>query len=371
MNRDMEEDINWGKLFLKVILVFVVILLVIWLISKFVLNNTSNGDETSKEFTENLNKMMTAAEKYYEDESKLPATGEKSAITLGEMIDKDLISKLKVEKTVCNNKSSYAKVTNDNEKYTLKVLLTCGSESDYKTKVIKDNSSSVTTDDTSNNNSSNNTNDTTSSADNTKENTTSDTSTNSASNNTETTTETVKEVVTDYTTMEYKFCKINSSTYMPVIYLDSSKVKSGSKITYSVKLNDLESATKISVIDKNYFISKTNYQDYKTNLDKNFSIVGADSAKEAIGEVNYFITGSLKSADFDYTISSVYSKDNSYYVDVEVNIKKNARTSVNYNNTKINYIPIRFTVSYANTSDCITDTFNNSYKYATYYVIVR
>ena len=75
MNRDMEEDINWGKLFLKVILVFVVILLVIWLISKFVLNNTSNGDETSKEFTENLNKMMTAAEKYYEDESKLPATG--------------------------------------------------------------------------------------------------------------------------------------------------------------------------------------------------------------------------------------------------------------------------------------------------------
>ena len=127
----------------------------------------------------------------------------------------------------------------------------------------------------------------------------------------------------------------------------------------------------ISVIDKNYFISKTNYQDYKTNLDKNFSIIGADSAKEAIGEVNYFITGSLKSADFDYTISSVYSKDNSYYVDVEVNIKKNARTSVNYNNTKINYIPIRFTVSYANTSDCITDTFNNSYKYATYYVIVR
>ena len=198
------------------------------------MNNTSNGDETSKEFTENLNKMMTAAEKYYEDESKLPATGEKSAITLGEMIDKDLIGKLKVEKTVCNNKSSYAKVTNDNEKYTLKVLLTCGSESDYKTKVIKDNSSSVTTDDTSNNNSSNNTNDTTSSADNTKENTTSDTSTNSASNNTETTTETVKEVVTDYTTMEYKFCKINSSTYMPVIYLDSSKVKSGSKITYSV-----------------------------------------------------------------------------------------------------------------------------------------
>ena len=123
----------------------------------------------------------------------------------------------------------------------------------------------------------------------------------------------------------------------------------------------------------NSYIQKedTNYQDYKTNLDKNFSIIGADSAKEAIGEVNYFITGSLKSADFDYTISSVYSKDNSYYVDVEVNIKKNARTSVNYNNTKINYIPIRFTVSYANTSDCITDTFNNSYKYATYYVIVR
>ena len=31
--RDIDEDINWGKLFLKVILAFVIVLFIIWLIS--------------------------------------------------------------------------------------------------------------------------------------------------------------------------------------------------------------------------------------------------------------------------------------------------------------------------------------------------
>ena len=136
MRRDLDEDINWGSLFLKVIIIFVIILLVIWLFSKFVLKSGQNKNKVS-DFDNNLEKMSEVATKYFDDDSKLPKEGESATLTLKDMKELGLIDTLKDGKTVCSNKSSYAKVTNKEGKYTLKVLLTCGSNSDYISKVIK------------------------------------------------------------------------------------------------------------------------------------------------------------------------------------------------------------------------------------------
>lgn len=357
MKREIDEDINWGKLFFKVILAFVIVILIIWGISKFVLNRDSNASVS--EFEDNLNKMFEVSEKYFEDDKKLPSVGNHATITLKEMIEKELIDVLKDGKNVCSTKSSYAKVSNDNGKYTLKVLLTCGSESDYISKVIKidedkeetktdsedkvvvnDNNDVVVDQNNSNSNSSNND-----------------------------TVEVEKVVVTDYTKMEYKFCKIENNEYYTVVYLNSNDLVKKYETTYTIKLNDLNNASKIEVLDDSYFLSNKYYDKYKKNLDSNFTVINGSSAKDVVSKSKKFVNASLKSNNFDYKLTNVYEKDNSYYIDVEIIINKVSKYYDSYNDTKINYIPIYFNISYADLDNCVKDTYANSSKYNSYYVV--
>jgi hypothetical protein len=154
-----------------------------------------------------------------------------------------------------------------------------------------------------------------------------------------------------------------------MIYLNNSVITNGYKTTYSVKLNDLSNISKATINQDNYFLYKTDYEKYKSNLDKNFTIVGGNSAKELATNTTVLITNSLKSSNFDYKLSDIYQKDNNYYVDVEITIKKQIKNSYNNNGTKINFIPLYFSISYADLNNCVTDTYANSSKYSSYYVI--
>jgi len=368
MKKELDEDINWGKLFLKVILIFIIVIFVFWLLSKLILSKTSKVD-SEDQFNDNLNQMYDVAYEYFEDESKLPNDGKRSVLTLKEMYDKDLIDTLKVGRNNCSTKekSSYAKVSNKEGKYTLTVLLTCGSQSDYISEVIKDTSVNEEKEDTSNKETNNSSDNTNTNKNNTNTNTNTSNNTNNGSNST--TQETEKVVVTDYTTMEYKFCKIGNEEYYTVIYVNSNDIKVGSEITYTIKLDNLKNVSKVNVNDDNYFLYRTYFNKYKKNLDNNFTIINGMSAKDLAGSTNNFIRTSLKSSHFDYILTDVYEKDGSYYVDVEITIKKLNSNSDIYNGTNINYIPVYFSVSYANLDNCVTDTYKNSYKYDDYYVI--
>lgn len=363
-DRELDEDISWGKLFLKVILIFCIILFVFWLFSKLFLNRTSKK-ETEKIFDNNLNQMFEVASDYFSDDDKLPSDGKRSVLTLKQMYEKDLIKKLKVGKTTCSTKekSSYAKVSNKEGKYTLTVLLTCGSDSDYISKVIKDTSVSEkqeeTTDkeETTINNSNNNVND----------NSISNNSANNGSGSNKE--ETEKVVVYDYANEEYKFCKIENEEYYTVIYVDSDDINVGSQLNYTIKLNNLSNVNRVSINDDNYFMYRTYFNRYKKNLDNNFTIIDGNSAEDVVGSTNNFIKASLKSNHFDYILTDVYVSDGSYYIDVEITIDKLNNNADTYNNSKINYIPLYFSVSYADLDNCLTDTYKNSYKYDDYYVI--
>ncbi len=361
-----EEDINWVKLFLKVILLFVAILLIIWLVSKFILKNSA---DTSDDFEANLESMYEVAFEYFSDDSKLPNDGEHVTLTLSEMIEKGLIATLKDGSTTCSNKSSYAKVSNQGGKYTLKVLLTCGSNSDYKESVIKDTSNKES-DTTSDQETSNSQSGTISESNSSQESSGGNSQSSSSNSGTSTTTSETK-VVTDYTTREYKFCKIATESYQTVIYLKTSDITKGAKFTYSVQLSRLDQISKVTIGQDSYFVSKTYYEKYLSQLDNNFTIVNGNSAAEVISNLSTFVSTSLKSSNFDYELSEVYDKDGSYYVDVTITIKKSGKNSTTYNSTKINYVPVSFTVRYADLNQCVTDTFKNSYKYANYYVIVN
>ena len=368
MKRELDEDINWGRLFLKVILIFVAIILIIWFISKFFLKR--DNVSSAQQFENNLNKMYDVALKYFEEGNKLPKNGEHATLTLKEMIDKELIGKLKYDDVTCSSKSSYAKVSNKDGKYTLKVLLTCGSESDYISKVIKveekedtknDGSSANNSEQTANNNSNVTTN--------SSSNVTSTTNNANVNENNGTSQDKGQVIVTDYTKMKYKFCKIENSEYYTVVYLNSNDIKKDYQTSYTIKLNDLGNIDKITVSDDNYFMSKNYYKRYKNNLENNFTVIDGKSAKGIANISKKFAKASLKSSDFSYKLTNVYEKDGNYYIDVEITIKKSSRYTDTYNSNKINYVPIYFNVSYADLDNCVTDTYTNSSKYKYYYVI--
>ena len=137
---------------IKLLLVVIFVLLLVWLLSKFVLpklnsSNTTNNASckgsttcevlgldalTSQIFANNLEKMRDAAITYYTAE-RLPATiGESKQMTLGEMIEKKLVVPL-IDK---NNKAvdvdkSYVKITKMNDEYLLKVNIKDSEKEDY------------------------------------------------------------------------------------------------------------------------------------------------------------------------------------------------------------------------------------------------
>lgn len=120
---------------LKLLLIVILVFLIIWLFpTKSYVNNLIDSKlGTSKEqiFNTNINTMKEAAISYYSGE-RLPETSSK--ITLEEMLNKNLLIEFKDSNNKkCDTKKSYAKITKNEEDYTLKVNLTC---SDTKGHII-------------------------------------------------------------------------------------------------------------------------------------------------------------------------------------------------------------------------------------------
>ena len=140
-----------GSFLIKLVLVVIFVLLLVWLLPKFIVpklnvgtnNNTScKGSSTcevkgldaltSQIFANNLEKMKDAAITYYTAE-RLPKTvGESDQMTLSDMIGKKLVTPL-IDK---NNKAvdvekSYVKITKMNDEYLLKVNIKDSEKEDY------------------------------------------------------------------------------------------------------------------------------------------------------------------------------------------------------------------------------------------------
>lgn len=381
MRRDLDEDINWGSLFLKVILIFVIILLVIWLFSKFVLKSGQNKNKVS-DFDNNLEKMSEVATKYFDDDSKLPKEGESATLTLKDMKELGLIDTLKDGKTVCSNKSSYAKVTNKEGKYTLKVLLTCGSNSDYISKVIKksdnkkeDNKGKEEKvgEEEDVNNSGNNSSTNNSTSNNNTNNSSVNYNNNSNSGNSNNTSnyQATETIVRNYEDEVVKYCKIGYSNYNTIVYLEKSSLKVGNKYTYSIVLSDLSNISNITKEEDKYFTTVNDYKDYMSN-NSNYEIINGNNAKDVVKNIKnvYDLSkASLKSSNFDYSLSDVYTKDGKYMIDVTITVKSLVSNSYSYSNKTVVFVPIYLRLSYAKLDNCVNDKVLNRIKYSDYYVV--
>lgn len=128
-NTDGNNGSIW-TLLLRILIIFLCLLLIIWIISKFVGGKKINNDGVV--FNNNLDTIRLASEKYFFIGNNLPENENDSiTISLSEMNTKGLVSEVKdYENKVCSTKSdeSFATIKKTNIAYELVVKLTCNKE---------------------------------------------------------------------------------------------------------------------------------------------------------------------------------------------------------------------------------------------------
>ncbi len=130
------EKFSIKDVVLQVILVVLFVFLLLWLFpTKSYVDNKIDSTLSpfyNQIFTTNINNMKDAAISYYTT-SRLPKNiGDKSKLTLGEMLEqKLLISFLDSNNKKCSLTDSYVEITKMDDEYVLKVNLSCSDNSDY------------------------------------------------------------------------------------------------------------------------------------------------------------------------------------------------------------------------------------------------
>ena len=142
MYEETKSSLDWKGLFLKVIIVFLIVLIGFKSYSTLKGNNkdeivTTKTDLKSKStstFTINTEKLKKAGENYFlKNTDKLPTKeGNTSMITLNELISKGEIERLKDENGKnCNGESSYVSIIKEGNGLKIKTNLVCENDTNF------------------------------------------------------------------------------------------------------------------------------------------------------------------------------------------------------------------------------------------------
>lgn len=129
------ERFPYRDFLIKLSIILLIVIFLIFLSIKF-FNSRKQSIDNSEEFAEvfsaNLQKMKNASLTYLTEEKLPKEINESKKISLELLIkEKKLTPIVDGNKTLCNQKSSYIKITKKEEEYTLKVNLVCQEDSDY------------------------------------------------------------------------------------------------------------------------------------------------------------------------------------------------------------------------------------------------
>lgn len=352
-----EKKINWLSLFIKIVIAFAFILIIVWLVSKLI-----NRNKLSDTFKNNINNMETVAVKYFKDIDLPTKQGESIKVTLGEMIEKELIVSVKTsEGGKCDTKDSYSKITRKKDNYEVETRLECGKEENTITRKFSFNDCKNCTTDTKNNNTKNN---------DTKNNNTD--GNNSTNNSNKSTGVTYYEYVKEWKTYtkwmkgnktgdnienKYKYYATAEKTYYSLGIINKKDIKDNT-IEYRLKLNDVPNS-------KYYFttIKESSYYNDEKEFasDKSISVV-----KDSSLTIDNIKEYSLKENNFTYKLTPYYYKGTFY-----INVKVNIRSLEGIKNIKDKYlVPIKITIKF-NSGDIVTTKPEGSYDTITYYRYIQ
>lgn len=373
---EKERKISWLGLFIKIIIIFVFILIIIWLISKIALKT-----KLSDAFKNNINNMETVATNYFKDVDLPLEKGKSLKITLKEMIDKGLIVSNDKESSVsCDSLRSYSKITRKKNNYLMSTTLKCGDEKDTITKKFsfKDCKNCINITQKEETNKEKETKDTISKEE--KNTSNKNPNDNQGTNDIPVATGTTyyeyaKENITYTKWMKgnitgnnvenkYEYYSVSNNTYYTLGVIKSNEFIEGNKISYTIKFS--------SVPKKNYYytsIKEVEYyqpSDEVNYLSNDNSMINSPKYSIAKSINNY----SLTSNNFNYTVSPYFRKGD-FYVDIEITITSTSGIKP-YNDKKNNiyYVPLKLNIQFA-CDEITTSVPNGDYETITYYRYVE
>ena len=160
MYEETRNSIDWKGLFLKDIIAFLIVFIAVKGYTMLKGNDKSKNTQitTTKEtvadskkdstiFTENLEKLREAGEKYFkENPSKVPTTvGNTTMVTLNDLVANGTIKALRDEDgKTCNGESSYVAATKEEGDTKIKANLVCGDSASYALVYMDENTGSET-----------------------------------------------------------------------------------------------------------------------------------------------------------------------------------------------------------------------------------
>lgn len=367
-------------LIIKIIIIIIFILLAIWLVSK-VINKTSNSN-----FEKNMNIMKTASIEYFKKGNLPEQEGEAKKVTLGDLIKMKYIASFDKK---CDREKSYSQATLVDDYYALRVELVCGNKKDYIYTSINKDGNCV-----GDNCKNDEKNKTSKKSENTKTDDKNKKIENdsSAKNNTDKDNKgktlyyeyvKVNRVYSDWTynkldtanvetkqetiTMS-KFCQILKSEYYLVSYYSIINGYGNYKIV--VRLDNIPANTKYyNLTSSKLFNDDTAlYENAIKSTPKTTFVVG-NNGYNILNNTYFLKLASLKNSNATITSSRLYS-NNGIYAEFDIRISNFDNTyRYNYNNTNKDYIyfiPVHYTINYADESSCIKDYSTNASKYNGY-----
>lgn len=349
-----ERKINWLSLFIKIIIVFVFILIIIWLISKIINNN-----KLSETFKNNINNMEEVATTYFKKIDLPTEEGKSIKLTLEEMIEKEIIVSMNEDsKNTCNVKKSYSKITRNKKDYTIETKLECGKEKDTITKKFsfKDckncNNNNKSNEQEINNNDENN-------------------NQNISNNNKVTYYEYVKETTTYSKWMKgtktgsnienkYEYYKIDTKTYYTLGTIEDNI----SKAEYTIKLNQVPNKEYYFTTIENVKYLSNNEEQFTSNT--SFSIVKGTKINNIPSSIEKY---SLKENEFKYKLLPYYYNGD-FYIDVTLENIDTVSLTYKEKNQKVYFVPLEITVKFAS-NKITSEKPTGDYETITYYRYVE
>jgi len=339
---ESEKRINWLSLFIKIVIVFIFVLIIVWLVSKIVGNK-----KLSETFKNNINNMEKVSVEYFKTIDLPLDKGKSIKITLEELIEKELIVSGNSESEVnCDTKESYSEIKREKNKYIVSTTLKCGKEKDTIKKEFSIKDCKNCNQGTSNNNEDSKT-----------------TDNNNVNNNSNTTTgityyEYVKENVSYTKWMrgsltgenienKYEYYGIDYETYYSLGVIPADK----KSITYTLKLNSVPNSKYYftTVEEVSNFIAKE--EDNYLN-EKNISVYNG-SKTNTPDEIS---SHSLGESNITYKLSPYYRKG-SFYVRVTITVN-NTKGIETYYDDKLKenayLVPLKINIKFA--SNDISET---------------
>ena len=137
MYEEKKYSINWLKIFVTVIIGFLVIILSVKLVT-LIFKNVDNKS-TSKTMETNLKLMNDVAKSYFTGENLPSEVGGSNKVSLQALVDAGKVSPIKdKDGEECSLEESYIEATRLDTEYQIKSYLACKNESDYLNTFMED-----------------------------------------------------------------------------------------------------------------------------------------------------------------------------------------------------------------------------------------